>query len=441
MGGQSKVATPPAPAVRKVAVGVPSVEAPPEAMYRIWPELCESPNRPHAGTGPLVLIDDGDPGTVHYTPKVCCLNSTTAIYCWDLDDYPTTASMVACVVTRSGLSLTTGPITTLDTDAVTDLPSEILRVSDTTALVAYDYNSGSDSDLRLSLLEISGTSVSVVDQYSGFNAETGFTSLSRIPGTSKFLATGDGSWIYVVEVSGTSMTVTPVAKDATFDTKVLALSPSKFIIGYYGSSDWTIRPGTLSGTSITWGSAVTLPDTTVSPSGNTDPLLGRLSDASAVVFYRAWPNTGGDPAEPLEHSCPGVDEEQRAIRLDVADDLSVTFYTPCIIDGWADSFNTAPFSLDDAEEGRILYVYDVVQPDATTFYDAPAVVNIALAEGGTGLYGYGTAAVPSDDGGSFLYWGVDIGLFPGTDVALLAIAQPGDASHAKTHLLAVEVGL
>lgn len=399
-----------------------------DAVARLWPQDCDDWVLPHAvrGQGEHLMPFPNYPGTAagsgryHLTPLVACLDGEYAIVVTEQTFRGPSGSnfgleMLAYVVHRDGLDLTSGPVTVVESNGTffygnRDIDLEV--VDDTHALVFYAGDTGADQH-RATLLRRDGMNVSVVDQET--IAATGsfapdWFDISRIPGTSRFLASST-EVIYAVDVSGDTISVATRAMPAAdlADTKVAGLDGvGRFLLwGYPGGGDANVYSGRLNpDLSIDWGDNIAWSEHYIhrNAAGSTDPRLISAQNGSAIIFYRAL---AASDLSGLGCADGGTDQA-RIQRFDVASDLSITEWAPVILDGAPKSSNIAPMDATEVGVGEVAVVYDVVHSANETFA-AARIKTSTTAPGGLVCPAHANTMIEPGQ----LFWGAAIGHFTG----------------------------
>ena len=205
-------------------------------------------------------------------------------------------------------SITYGSIATFH-NAQTSLNGvkNVTRLTDTTFVIAYEDTSDS-SKAKALVGTVSGTSLSFGSDATYATANSSkYSSIGALSSTKIAIAYSDtpssppeDGEVIVGTISGTSISfgsATQYDADRVIRHSLVALSDSKFVIAYHddrtGDNDGTAIVGTVSGTNITLGTPVVFRTGNDTQSGTTFPVVTKFNENDFVVAYI---DTDGTPA-------------------------------------------------------------------------------------------------------------------------------------------------
>lgn len=261
----------------------------------------------------------------------------------------------------------------------------IAASGDSVLIATYDNAYGSNGDLRLVLFRVSGGSLTILDTVTiayGYQDKT--LSVGFVPGTKRFVVAYPSFATYttlVGSVSSGSIVYTAVGNPSSpyslsvvgfqFPSLVMLDEAGTFVVAYMGWDGWNetdlVAGRAVSDTQIVWGAPIDQPDGTESAySGNGQRSMSRLSGDSALFVYPASEQNENYLYKPFNQAFgvkPGVssscwpaitsgavtwsDAQIRALKVNVANDLTISFGRPHVVYGLTDAYSdvkTCPVS-------------------------------------------------------------------------------------------------
>lgn len=223
---------------------------------------------------------------------IAILSDTVAIYAYiDFDPNTSAANLRAVVATRSGSTISYGSPTVVRS-GLSPQGLSICRLSSTTALITY--GTPSNNFLGGRVLTVSGTSVSAGTEAT-INSVSQYPSVTRLSDTSAVCAyLQAGLKVVVASISGTTLTwntpatVSSVGVNACISTTTL--SPTSVLTVFDNSSSSNAPSAvvsTISGTTVTNGTAVSLESEGVTTSSPFMGVAAMSSTSGVAVWIRA----------------------------------------------------------------------------------------------------------------------------------------------------------
>jgi hypothetical protein len=190
------------------------------------------------------------------------------------------------VGTISGTSISYGTRTTFQNDTSNTNFINLIKLSDSTVFITY--SAGSSTALGYSrIATISGTSATYADQYQHSFNRTEYVTATKLSPTSIFIAHRNSSNNGISKIATISGTVISYGPDSNylsgtiFYQSCVAVNATTVVIGYQNNSNsnhGNTKVGTISGTTITWGSQLTF------NSGNTEYIDMQLFGTDKIIY-------------------------------------------------------------------------------------------------------------------------------------------------------------
>ena len=262
----------------------------------------------------------------------------------------------ACVANISGNTVTEGSWYTLDTsynNSNNPKESSMIEIDSDTFLYAWwQWPDAGDYILHAVAGNVSGTTISIGTQQEpsprfefANPKDVGVCRLSDTKALVVAAANNGSGKAWVVSISGNSISWGTGVEFATQgnESAVEALSDSKFVVFYTQSLDAYAKVGTVSGTTISFGSAYLV----ATDATNTNANLGctPLSD-SLVVF--AWEETDAAPSNRYKY-----------LRAGTISGTVITLGTPVTVGTTSGSYYSLYNSLDKIDSTTFILRYDI----------------------------------------------------------------------------------